>query len=750
MIHKLVVKGRKIEKVDPFVFVEGGINSDQIEVLASDEWAECTSVTLQMIKPNQETYSYILAGEPVNVPQRFMQDPGKIEFALIGYDGDTVRITTERMRSCAGARVVETGADVTDVAGDPEVDEPDKWAQLINLCTGLQSSVSGIQSDVDAIEAAYFPKTGGTISGNTVIDTGAAEPNLSVKRTVDGEVHEGIVRIDSDGVLGIRHKVGDSAVNNLYLEQSKTRLSKPLDVASGGVPTNGEVGQVLKKGASGAEWVDSLKVDNNGVLAAKSVKVADNPDSPTSGIVLETKTDGTTSIHGFDNEPVGEVIVADCDPETDDSHAVNAKTMREYVGSTGNTLIGTASGNVAHAEDAFAAKPMEIRIKGRTVNNLWPEFNKSYAGITSSTDDSGLITVSGTATNLDSYVSVQIGGVAAGETYTIKTSTEVPSNVIVSVFPLRPDGVEISGNRITVESSATYATGQLPEGTTQLACRFIVLQGKTVNFSMRVMLVEGTEAPNCFTPTGIHGVEPEKLVVAGKNLLQLEPDLVPLTTNGITFTPRDDGGILVIGTATGTAYYNLDFNRGYKNVISPNMCMETITVSCSGAEDVGLNVGAFKLKFDSYDYYTIAKSNGNVTGRIPVDALSLRSYLQVDVGSSVDNEIVYPQLELGSTVTTFEKPCVVNVTLSEMDPLMDGDTLTISQDGSASVERADGTVDQLGTVALPALPAPTFNAYMSGGYIPGEIEAEYERDVNIAYELLEAKIAALEIADATD
>lgn len=716
MIHKLIVKGRKIEKVDPFAFVEGGINSDQIEVLVSDEWAECTSVTLQMIKQNQETYSYILAGEPVNVPQRFMQDPGKIEFALIGYDGDTVRITTERMRGCAGARVVETGADVTDVAGDPEVDDPDKWAQLINLCTGLQSSVSEIQSDVDAIEAAYFPKTGGTISGNTVVDTGAVEPNLSVKRTVDGAVHEGIVRIDSDGVLGIRHKVGDSVANNIYLEQSKTRLSKPLDVASGGVPTNGEVGQVLKKGASGAEWVDSLKVDDNGVLAAKSVKVADDPDQPTSGIVLETKTDGGTSIHGLDNEPVGEILVSDCDPETDDSHAVNAKTMREYIGSTGNTLIGTAYGNVAHAEDAFAAKPREIRIKGRTVNNLWPEFNKSYTGITSSTDDSGLITVSGTATNPDSYVSAQIGGVAAGETYTIKTSTEVPSNVTVSVLPLRPDGTEISRSRINVASSETYATGQLPEGTTQVACRFIVKQGATVNFSTRVMLVEGDMVPDCFVPTGIHGVEPDKLVLAGKNLLN---------TANATNRPNNYG-VLLPSLSLPVGSYTIQKDSALAD--------ETVALYDFGVTREMANLGTYRSRQFAVQKQTIGFS---------IVSANLGEINTANVESVI-------QIELGSTATAYEPPTVTEVALPEMEPLMDGDTLVIEQNGTASVSRSGGATEQLGTVVLPSLPAPTFNVYLTGGYVPGETEAEYERDMNIAYERLEAKIAALEIANATD
>lgn len=61
----------------------------------------------------------------------------------------------------------------------------------------------------------------------------------------------------------------------------------------------------------------------------------------------------------------------------------------------------------------------------------------------------------------------------------------------------------------------------------------------------------------------------------------------------------------------------------------------------------------------------------------------------------------------------------------------------------------------LPSVALPALTAPTCNVYADAktsgtGYAMGpDVEMEYERDVNIAYEQLEAKISALTVAQAT-
>ena len=107
------------------------------------------------------------------------------------------------------------------------------------------------------------------------------------------------------------------------------------------------------------------------------------------------------------------------------------------------------------------------------------------------------------------------------------------------------------------------------------------------------------------------------------------------------------------------------------------------------------------------------------------------------------------QIEVGSTATAYEPPNVTEVALPEADPLMDGDALTVAQDGSVTLSRADGTAEQLGTVQLPQLPAPTFNVYATGGYVPPDTGVEYERDVNIAYEQLEAKIAALTVAQAT-
>lgn len=82
--------------------------------------------------------------------------------------------------------------------------------------------------------------------------------------------------------------------------------------------------------------------------------------------------------------------------------------------------------------------------------------------------------------------------------------------------------------------------------------------------------------------------------------------------------------------------------------------------------------------------------------------------------------------------------------------LADGDTLTIDRDGTTRIVHAEGEPTVLEDVTLPELPAPTFNVYATGGYVPPTVDVDYERDVNLVLEALEAKIAALQVADKTN
>lgn len=468
---------------------------------------------------------------------------------------------------------------------------------------------------------------------------------------------------------------------------------------------------------------------------------------------------------------------------------------------SGNVLVGTATGYVAHADDAYAAKPREVRIKGKTWVNLWPVINSTSSGITVSTDETGLITVSGTAT--------------ADATITAEAAYAPSSAYVMASTYGSPSTWHIVNGETRVASGMELA---VPSAT----CGVTVKSGTAVDASFRVMLVEGSEAPDCFTPpASITSVQAGDLVTAGKNLL-----------SSSTFT---DGYL----------------SQGILNFSLP---AGTYTLSCYNAED----------------WWTDNPNGGNwfihrAAGNIPVAQVTMGSPPSVGSRSHATFTLSYSgdfvlytyktdiaematdlQLELGSTATAYEPPNVTTTPLPEVElrSLPDGtcDELVIGADGTCEVERKtveitfDGSEDEAwafstggyfetrqipgvdlrgigivcdrypshtgvtglpdkacavsagasvfavkdsaysdvseftgalqdnpitviffmeeqstepqSPVTLPQLPAPTFNIYHDS-QVPSDTSVEYERDVNIAYAELEAKISALTVAQAT-
>ena len=301
-------------------------------------------------------------------------------------------------------------------------------------------------------------------------------------------------------------------------------------------------------------------------------------------------------------------------------YTANFTIPRGDVGPAGvneNVPLGTASGLVAQAKDAYPTLPRKVQVHGRTIENLWPAMSTVQNGVTLSTDETGLITVSGTEITGNLYSGKIVEGLVAGKTYVGIVSAAVAN------LQVRIQGVSPGGSAIVVIGKPFTTSGttiQIPAGTTNIQCMLALegAKGTTVNSSFRVMLVEGYTAPDCFTPTGLHSVEPTKLVAAGKNLASV-------TTN--------------------------------------------------------------------------------------------------------------------SKATQFEQTVKSETNLPPDISLADGDTLTIDRDGTTQIVHAEGEPTVLENVSLPELPAPTFNVYATGGYVPPTVDVDYEQDINIVINELKQAMA---------
>ena len=393
---------------------------------------------------------------------------------------------------------------------------------------------------------------------------------------------------------------------------------------------------------------------------------------------------------------------------TENTAVFNFTIPRGDVGPAGvneNVPLGSTSGVVAQATDAYPALPRKVQVHGRTIENLWPAMSLVRNGVTLHTDETGLVTISGTEITGNAYFGKTVERLAAGKTYVGIVSATV-ANLKVRVQGVLPDAGSVSEIGRPFTTSGT--TIQIPAGTTNIQCMFALegMQSQTVNASFCVMLVEGDTVPDVFVPSGVNTVEPTKLIAAGKNLASVtsNPNYPNLLISDIL--PPGDYVFSAVGDP---------LERGYN-----------LKANSLNGYDIVSDVRSQTTKFSLTQYASI--------------------YLNAYTGGSITNI----QIEKGASATRFEQPVKRETNLPPDISLADGDTLTIDRDGTTQIVHAEGEPTVLDNVTLPELPDPTFNVYTTGGYIQPTVDVDYEKDVNLVLEALEAKIAALQVADKTN
>lgn len=396
----------------------------------------------------------------------------------------------------------------------------------------------------------------------------------------------------------------------------------------------------------------------------------------------------------------------------------------------GNVLKGTLGpAKFLSADDAYATKPRELTVYGKTVQNLWVNPSGTNAGVTATANDDGSITIGGTGTANPSTVASKIHTLRPGGTYTLSVDKDTPdpgTTYFRVLFYDSDDGIVNPGITLNI---SRVATGTVPANAAYAICEVRTAEGTNVSGTYRVMLNEGPEAQS-WCPPGLNGVDELSVVCAGKNLVDAGEFKEPPQ---VTTTPIDLDGHALNSLPDGTR--------------------DELTVDASGNVTLVQRVGSLTIPTDAGDVTWEGSPSNRVYFAAPnavsVAASPVRLMCDV-VPQRLRSEAEY--VNSGSYVIISASKCYIRVEGTESA----ADTCSKVGGGTVLYPLATPQTIELPSVTLPVLPAPVCSVWADAtsggtGYAVGaDVGVDYERDVNIAYEQLEAKIAELTVAQATD
>lgn len=452
----------------------------------------------------------------------------------------------------------------------------------------------------------------------------------------------------------------------------------------------------------------TMDIDSNGKISVKKATSSTagiiKPDGNTIGI----DTDGiikaniaTTSAVGV-NKPDGKTITISSDGTLtsnakDEIAAQHERDQLEFA----NALIGNKSGTLVNVDDVWGVKALKAGVDGKaaqvvtTGKNLLNNINKNPVtsnGITFELKNDGTLAVYGTATAVASlrvdYLTDYDTAVSACPSGMVTASGIAGHRASITFGAFKQDGSIIAN---VAQNDGTF---QYPADAVKMRTFVQVQSGVTINDVLELQLELGSTAtsyepytggkpsPSPEYPQEVDVVDSPVVVQAtGKNLsgYPYKTFTAPAieTINGVTFEAKPDGTIVANGTATA----NADVDLKWGNMVVP---VKGLDVNISGCPQGGsgttylLRAQGSKdnkvFDMEGHDYGTGATISG---------ANFIRTYMRIAAGTTANNLVFKPQIEIGSAATSYE-PYTSNQ-----------QTITLPPDHNYLASLPDGTHDEV-------------------------------------------------------
>lgn len=358
-----------------------------------------------------------------------------------------------------------------------------------------------------------------------------------------------------------------------------------------------------------------------------------------------------------------------------------------------NALIGNKSGTLVNVDDAWGVKALKVGVDGKaaqvvtTGKNLLNNINKNPVtsnGITFELKNDGTLAVYGTATAVASlrvdYSTDYNTAVSACPPGMVTASGIAGHAVSITFGAFKQDGSIIAN---VAQNDGTF---QYPADAVKMRTFVQVQSGVTINDVLKLQLELGSTAtsyepytggkpsPSPEYPQEVDVVDgPVTVQKCAKNMCTYPYDNISKVTNGITWMLNNDGTVTASGTATVHSYFYLQYKAGIKVDNNP--------VMCSGCPTGGSATTYFARFIDAANpnigIYDIG-NGGVISG---VDAI--KCYLRISAGTTVNNIVFKPQLEISPTATPYE-PYTSNQ-----------QTITLPPEHNYLASLPDGTRDEL-------------------------------------------------------
>lgn len=535
--------------------------------------------------------------------------------------------------------------------------------ELADFTESVTSDLSDLQSQIDGNIATWFYAGTPTLTN---------EPAVNWTTTEEKNQHLGDLYYDTNSGYAWRFMVQDGSYSWGRITDSD--VAKALEDAANAQDTADSKRRVFVSQPTPPYDVGDLWVqgENGDILSCATARASGSYNASDWAIASKYTDDSALEI--FEGQ-VADIYSTKAELET----ATDAITATVEENFEKSVLVKEADGGIIDCGDTAGMPLAGLTVYGQTRQNLWVNPSGTNAGVTVTNNDDGSVTFSGTATAATFFYRAAYVFKPSTQ-YTLSVDKALPSGVAVYIENANADAgyVGISGERKNV----TFTT---KAGLVDCIFGISVQSGSALSGTYRVMLNEGSEAePWC--PPGLNSVDELSIVTAGKNMWQ---DPAAGTNNGITYTNNGDGSWTLNGTAS--AWSGRYTGRNTVPVV-PGAVLTLSALGTSGrmpycyveftdAENVVLSGS---LSLNTYD-----KS----TGVVPDGAAYAKCCIGCNVGATLDNVTIYPQLEIGSTATAYEPPAVTSTPIdllgNKVSSLPDGtrDELVVDAGGNVVLRK---------------------------------------------------------------